>query len=85
MHPTKIYKEDLGSGAMKRVNTFLLTLTISIIDYLYRGRHFQRFWVLEEIAHTLFCIFKRVTSARIFRFARSMAHLSNGGTFCSNS
>ena len=35
---------------MKKVNTFVLSVTIAIIDYLYRGRHFQRFWVLEEIA-----------------------------------
>ena len=34
---------------MKKVNTFVLSVTIAIIDYLYRGRHFQRFWVLEEI------------------------------------
>ena len=35
---------------MEKINTFVLSFTISIIDYLYRGRHFQRFWVFEEIS-----------------------------------
>ena len=35
---------------MQNFNQFVLNFTISIIDYLYRGRPFQRFWVLEEIA-----------------------------------
>ena len=35
---------------MKKLNTFVLDFTISILDYLYRGRDIQRFWVLEVIA-----------------------------------
>ncbi len=35
---------------MKTLNKITLDVTISIIDFLYRGRHFPRFWVLEEIA-----------------------------------
>ena len=31
---------------MKTINSFVLSFTISIIDYLYRGRDYQRFWVL---------------------------------------
>ena len=61
---------------MKKVNTFVLSVTIAIIDYLYRGRHFQRFWVLEEIAHTLFCVFECLTFKRISRFAWSACILN---------
>ena len=44
---------------MQNFNQFVLNFTISIIDYLYRGRLFQRFWVLEEIARRqiLFCFY----------------------------
>ncbi len=35
---------------MKKLNTFVLDTTIYILDFLYRGRDFQRFWVLEVIA-----------------------------------
>ena len=34
---------------MNTFNTFILDITVSIIDFLYRGRDYQRFWVLEEI------------------------------------
>ncbi|BCU98858.1 MAG: hypothetical protein CM15mV24_0830 [Bellamyvirus sp.] len=27
---------------MKQLNTFALNITIAVIDYLYRGRHFQK-------------------------------------------
>ena len=35
---------------MKKLNTVVLDFSISILDYLYRGRDIQRFWVLEVIA-----------------------------------
>ena len=35
---------------MKKINTLILDTTIYILDFLYRGRDFQRFWVLEVIA-----------------------------------
>ena len=35
---------------MRTFNSFFLNLTVSILDFLYKGRDFQRFWVLEEIA-----------------------------------
>ena len=38
---------------MNTFNTFILDITVSIIDFLYRGRDYQRFWVLEEIAISL--------------------------------
>ena len=49
---------------MKKVNTFVLSVTIAIIDYLYRGRHFQRFWVLEEIARAPYFAFLSVLHLR---------------------
>jgi hypothetical protein len=52
---------------MKKLNTFVLNITITVIDYLYRGRHFQRFWVLEEIARA--CFFECLAFKRIFRIA----------------
>ena len=35
---------------MKKFNEVTLNLTVSILDFLYKGRDYQRFWVLEEIA-----------------------------------
>jgi ubiquinol oxidase len=45
---------------MKKINTVVLNFTVAIIDYLYRGRHFQRFWVLEEIARAPYFAFLSV-------------------------
>ena len=49
---------------MERLNKFVLGFTIAIIDYLYRGRHFQRFWVLEEIARAPYFAFLSVLHLR---------------------
>ena len=35
---------------MKKLNEVTLNITVAIIDFLYKGRDYQRFWVLEEIA-----------------------------------
>ena len=50
--------------SMKQFNTWILDTTIYILDFLYRGRNFQRFWVLEVIARALFCIYQCVTFPR---------------------
>ena len=60
---------------MKRLNTFVLGFTISIIDYLYRGRHFQRFWVLEEIARAPYFAFLSVLHFRESMGLRGPEHL----------
>ena len=70
---------------MNTFNTFILDITVSIIDFLYRGRDYQRFWVLEEIAKSLLCLLKRTTLKGVVRSSWSSTHLSHGGTFCSNS
>ena len=60
---------------MRAVNTFVLNFTISIIDYLYRGRHFQRFWVLEEIARAPYFAFVSVLHLRESLGLRGQEHL----------
>lgn len=42
---------------MEKLNNFALSITISIIDFLYKGRDYQRFWVLEEIARAPYFAF----------------------------
>ena len=49
---------------MKAVNTFILDLTIAIIDFLYQGRDYPRFWVLEEIARAPYFAFLSVLHLR---------------------
>ena len=49
---------------MKQFNTFVLDSTIYILDFLYRGRDFQRFWVLEVIARAPYFSFLSVLHFR---------------------
>ena len=49
---------------MKQFNTWVLDTTIYIIDFLYRGRDFQRFWVLEVIARAPYFSFISVLHFR---------------------
>jgi ubiquinol oxidase len=60
---------------MKKINTATLTITIAILDYLYRGRHFQRFWVLEEIARAPYFAFLSVLHFRESMGLRGPEHL----------
>ena len=60
---------------MKKLNTFVLNITITVIDYLYRGRHFQRFWVLEEIARAPYFAFLSVLHLRESLGLRGEWHL----------
>lgn len=46
------------------MNHFVLGITVSIIDFLYRGRDYQRFWVLEEIARAPYFAFLSVLHLR---------------------
>ena len=45
---------------MNKFNIFILKVTVSILDFLYRGRDFQRFWVLETIARAPYFAFLSV-------------------------
>ena len=49
---------------MKAFNTWVLDTTIYILDFLYRGRDFQRFWVLEVIARAPYFSFISVLHFR---------------------
>ena len=60
---------------MEKINTLVLNLTISIIDFLYRGRDYQRFWVLEEIARAPYFAFLSVLHFRESMGLRGPDHL----------
>ena len=60
---------------MQQFNKTILEITISIIDYLYRGRNFQRFWVLEEIARAPYFAFLSVLHLREPLGLRGPEHL----------
>ena len=60
---------------MKTINSFVLSFTISIIDYLYRGSDYQRFCVLEEIARALYFAFLSVLHLRESLGLRGPEHI----------
>jgi len=45
---------------MKKLNSLVLDTTVTILDFLYRGRDIQRFWVLETIARAPYFAFLSV-------------------------
>jgi len=60
---------------MRKLNVLVLNITVAIIDYLYRGRNFQRFWVLEEIARAPYFAFLSVLHLRESLGLRGKWHL----------
>ena len=60
---------------MKTFNEFILNITISIIDFLYRCRDYPRFWVLEEIARAPYFAFLSVLHFRESMGLRGPDHL----------
>ena len=60
---------------MKKFNELTLELTIAIIDFLYKGRDYQRFWVLEEIARAPYFAFLSVLHFRESMGLRGPEHL----------
>ena len=56
-------------------NRFILDITVSIIDFLYRGRDYQRFWVLEEIARAPYFAFLSVLHLRESMGLRGPEHI----------
>ena len=60
---------------MNTFNTFFLDLTVAILDFLYRGRDYQRFWVLEEIARAPYFAFLSVLHFRESMGLRGPEHL----------
>ena len=49
---------------MKKFNELTLNITVAIIDFLYKGRDYPRFWVLEEIARAPYFAFLSVLHFR---------------------
>ena len=60
---------------MNTFNTWVLNLTVSIIDFLYQGRDYQRFWVLEEIARAPYFAFLSVLHFRESLGLRGPEHI----------
>jgi len=60
---------------MQTLNTFVLDITVAILDFLYQGRDYQRFWVLEEIARAPYFAFLSVLHFRESMGLRGPEHL----------
>ena len=60
---------------MKKLNELVLNVTVAILDFLYRGRDYQRFWVLEEIARAPYFDFLSVLHLRESMGLRGPEHL----------
>jgi len=60
---------------LRTFNTIVLSVTVAIIDFLYRGRDFQRFWVLEEIARAPYFAFLSVLHFRESMGLRGAEHI----------
>ena len=60
---------------MKKLNELVLDITVAILDFLYKGRDYQRFWVLEEIARAPYFAFLSVLHLRESLGLRGQWHL----------
>ena len=60
---------------MQTINRFVLDITVAILDFLYEGRDYQRFWVLEEIARAPYFAFLSVLHFRESMGLRGPEHL----------
>jgi len=60
---------------MQTINRFVLDITVAILDFLYQGRDYQRFWVLEEIARAPYFAFLSVLHFRESMGLRGPEHI----------
>ena len=60
---------------MKKLNELVLDITVAILDFLYKGRDYQRFWVLEEIARAPYFAFLSVLHFRESMGLRGPEHI----------
>ena len=60
---------------MKTFNTVVLDITVAILDFLYQGREYPRFWVLEEIARAPYFAFLSVLHFRESMGLRGPEHI----------
>ena len=59
---------------MKKINDIILSLTVAIIDFLYRDFPIQRFWVLETIARAPYFAFVSVLHLKESLGLRDISH-----------
>ena len=60
---------------MKKFNDTVLSITVSLIDFLYRNHPIQRFWILETIARAPYFSFLSVLHLRESLGLRGEDHL----------
>ena len=72
LNTTSMVKSNIS---MKKFNTWVLDTTIYILAFLYRGRDFQRFWVLEVIARAPYFAFISVLHFRESLRLRGEEHI----------
>ena len=60
---------------MNTINVWILDITVGILDFLYKGRDYPRFWVLEEIARAPYFAFLSVLHFRESMGLRGPEHL----------
>ena len=60
---------------MKQFNSIVLNVTVAILDFLYRNRPAQRFWVLEVIARAPYFAFISVLHLRESLGLRGEEHI----------
>ena len=60
---------------MKQLNSSVLNVTVAILDFLYRNRPAQRFWVLEVIARAPYFAFISVLHLRESLGLRGEEHI----------
>ncbi len=60
---------------MKKFNDIVLSITVAIIDFLYRNQPIQRFWILETIARAPYFSFLSVLHLRESLGLRGEDHL----------
>jgi len=60
---------------VKTLNTIVLNTSVALLDFLYQGRDYQRFWVLEEIARAPYFAFLSVLHFRESLGLRGPEHI----------
>ena len=60
---------------IQKINSLVLKFSVGILDYFYRGRDYQRFWVLEEIARAPYFAFLSVLHFRESMGLRGPEHV----------
>lgn len=60
---------------MKYLNVVFLDITVAVLDFLYKGRDYARFWVLEEIARAPYFAFLSVLHFRESMGLRGPEHI----------